>query len=289
MNDRVQVAIVGAGPAGITAAIQLVRSGVSVLLFDKRRAGGTIEVAWRVENLPTFKSGTSGKVIANRLANHLKDFDIPVIESQVKCVRVGKTFRLETEDRIFEAENVIVACGMEHLKLEVPEFVEPYMLDLFCEPAKKNSRILIVGSGDVAFDQALKLKHKGHEVVIVHRKAEVKALKRLVQLAEKNNIQHLVSVKPEWKLKDEMVFREDLKVCYGFDYVLPCIGRDFSTLEIHTDSGMLDYRVQQNKVESDIGGLYFAGDIIRGTKRQVSIAMGDGMNAALTILAKMAE
>jgi len=289
MSRQVDVAIIGAGPAGITAAVQLVRCGLSVALFEKRKAGGTIEVAWRVENFPAFKSGVSGNVIAKKFASHLDDFDIEPICLRVKRITLGTPFRVETDAELFLADNVIVAGGLFPRVLQVPEDIKPFMLDLFTLPEKAESSVLVVGSGDVAFDQASRLAEMGHNVTLVHRKPKLQALERIVKLAEQLNIKRYISAKPEWLVKDGRLIRLDIDENICFDYVLPCIGREIDAPEIVTDSARFDLELQQGKILSAYDGLYFAGDIIRGKMRQVSVAMGDGMRAALTIIEKMAS
>ncbi|MCP5108408.1 MAG: NAD(P)/FAD-dependent oxidoreductase, partial [bacterium] len=111
---KTDVAIIGAGPAGIAAAVQLKRYGIKCLLFEKDRPGGLLKNAHRVENYPGFPRGITGPQLAELLREHLEVFRItPVIEA-VEGLEYWETencYLITTGESVYQAKIVVSACG----------------------------------------------------------------------------------------------------------------------------------------------------------------------------------
>ena len=89
---RVQAAIIGAGPAGLTCANQLRREGIDALLIEKNRVGGTIRAAYRVENIPLVPHGQSGRTIADMLESFARDSGLEILHGEVRRIEKTQSF-----------------------------------------------------------------------------------------------------------------------------------------------------------------------------------------------------
>ncbi len=287
----VEVAIIGAGPAGIAAALQLKRSGLEPLLLEQARVGGLLWNANLVENYPGFPQGIRGADLVRLFAEHLKNVGVGVCSEAVRQLHYdGHSFIIETDKRKIAAQIVVLASGTkprEFTDCPIPEearervFYEVYPLRAF-----KQKRIAIVGAGDAAFDYALQLAENENEVFIINRGDQIKSLPLLWEraqskpsikyqahteiikiTAEKSLILDLSAPKKSWTLL--------------VDAVIFAIGR----------VPQLDYCAERLSKESPAleraGLLYLIGDVRRGIYRQTALAVGDGIETAMRISEKL--
>jgi Thioredoxin reductase len=181
----VPVAIIGAGPAGITAAVQLRRSGIEFLLLEKSRAGGLLNEANCVENFPGVPGGVAGRLLATRLKRQLAAAGIRVEKARVtRLAYGGRRFTLCTERETLTAARVILACGTVPVSPGPPLDAESLRGRLFTGvlPLLKarGETIAIIGGGDAACDYALSLAGN-NEVHILVRSERLRALPLLVE------------------------------------------------------------------------------------------------------------
>lgn len=236
--------IIGGGPAGIAAAIQLKRAGLRIAIFEKNEIGGLLRNANKVENYLGF-DGKSGEKIVEVFVAQLEKHEIEVISEEVLTVTHG--FVVKTANAEYESKTVIVATGTKPRKLDI-EGVYYEIADL--PPLTQPKKFLVIGGGDVAFDYALNLHARGHYVKI-RTKVPLKCLSLLIERAVAAGIKYSEN--------------EDKDV----DYILVAIGRDSNLPEITTISEK---------------GLYFVGDVHNKIYRQVHIATGDALKAAMQII-----
>lgn len=286
------VAIIGAGPAGITASIQLKRSGIESLLLEKERVGGLLLNANRVENYPGFPDGISGVDLVGLMVWHMDRFGIRPVYTEVRSLhRDGGIFRLKTASDLRLARIVVLASGTEGIiPDDLPIHDSLLGRRIFCDLKDTSSqpghRVAIIGGGDCAFDYALNLAGRGCRISILHRGDRPKALPLLLERANAESwIDYIpgVALKGIEEAEDGLILHligahiDHLEV----DLLLLAVGRrprnDFVSSEIMSeiDSG------------KEIEGLYLAGDVRRGFMRQVGIAVGDGLLAAMDIGAKL--
>lgn len=283
--------IIGAGPAGASAAIQLRRSRVRFILLEKGMIGGLTRTANLIENFPILEP-VPGGVFGTLLSDQLRSFHIPIRRSEVMRVRCeGDKFLVETQDSAFTSRALIVASGTKPRKARIPGisalgegrvFYESYRVPDDGGPA----RIIVLGGGDAAFDYALCLARKGHRVAIVMRSGNPACLPLLAERARAINCIEIVSGVRGLELvqgKRQFALRGKSRegaISLRGDYLLPAFGRD-PVLEF------LPHKLRCPRAESPRNdrcpGLFFAGDVRHGLFRQAAIAAGDGILAAMMV------
>ncbi|MGC9315298.1 MAG: NAD(P)/FAD-dependent oxidoreductase [bacterium] len=281
------IAIIGAGPAGISAEIQLLRAGFFPIVFEKSQPGGLLREANLVENYPGFPSGIPGKELNELFRLQFEFVGGKVIQSEVISLDFrGGNFTIRTSEGEFSSKIAVVASGT------VPKTPEGMIIDE--DAAEKihdsilelenvsSARIVIIGAGDAAFDYALNLSGR-NEMVILGRSSKPKCLPLLFQRAMADSKIRFI---PEFSAErisrsgSGIVVMGSENSCpaeFLADYILLAIGREPATK-------FLDDRiVAQKKDLENTGRLYFIGDVANGNFRQTSIAVGDGIRTAMTI------
>ncbi len=283
-----QVAIIGAGPAGISAAIQLKRYGIPFMLFEKSKPGGLLWNANLVENYPGFPEGITGPELIDNMRRHLDALDIKITGTAVTNIRPhGDNFLLTGDSGKKDTfKYIILATGTSALRLDEDTIdglgEDKILYEVYKLSHLEKKNILIIGGGDAAFDYALNLAGKNN-VIILHRSFEFKALSLLVERATNNPG---ITILPESTisgfLQDEdkiiVTYRNDNKVkTLEADYIIAAIGRKPS-LDIISQ---IDNKVLQSLKKNY--RIQIIGDAANGRYRQTAIACGDGIRAAMRI------
>ena len=292
MDQISEVTIVGAGPAGIAAAIYLKRAELHPILLEKNEPGGLLRHAYLIENYPGFPGGISGIKLVELFVEQLHAVEVSITKSAVKHVRHhDDTFLIETDQRRLVSSAIIIASGTTPRKLGIKvsaSIVGTHLVyDPFSIPLRGNGvkkRILVIGGGDIAFDYTLTLLNWGHEVTIISR-SKPTCLPLLQERVIKNGgIIHTVCVPEEIVEHHEDILlrcqRNNHVEELPADFILVACGRDPNTSFL---SPTLKKCIDNNSdiPKTCIPGLYFAGDVIRGPYRQTGIAVGDGIHAAM--------
>ena len=284
MND---VAIIGAGPAGIAASIYLKRAGIDVTLFEKDNIGGLLLNAHLVENYPGFPDGISGKKLCNLLVEHLKKWKIKTVMNDVKKIEiVNNHFILDNQGKKATFKSVIFATGTTPKILDIPgeqdflgKLVFYEIIDLLPKVKPKNC-VTVIGSGDAAFDYSLNLADNNVYVELFFRSEKPKCLTLLekrVKKCSKIKIQSNLEPiqinenqgKPETRFKS---LKTNKEISVISDYVLIACGRKSNKKLLTKDFD-----------NNNIPGFIIAGDVKTGQFRQVGIAVGEGIHAAMAI------
>lgn len=286
------VMIVGAGPSGTAAAIQLRRHGVSPVVFERKSIGGLLREAWRVENYPGFPDGLAGVELIELLARHLERAGVdPVFEEVVSLDHSDGLFEARTPGRTVRSRTAIVASGTRPRPLEdvtVDEAVADRVLrEIHSLSGISGSRVAIVGSGDAAFDYALSLC-RANDVVLMIRSDSSKCLPVLRQRVEEEGVEILwgaavasVSTGQGRPLNLACRFERDVRV--EADHVVFAVGREPS------DSFFTDrLRAESSRLVA-AGDLALVGDVSSGIYRQAAIACGHGVLAAMKIAGRLGE
>jgi thioredoxin reductase (NADPH) len=286
--------IIGAGPAGIAAAIQLRRQGINPVIFEKSEIGGLLRNADLVENYPGFPGGISGGHLVSLFKKQLRAQLLEVVFEEVTSLDFKDgMFIVETPERVCHSRTVMVASGTKARKFtdfEIPENVKARVFyEVYPVLEATGKKVVIVGAGDAAFDYALNLG-KRNEVVILNRGESVRCLPLLSERVKKSGgigyckrtkIVNITDDSSEGLLL-ECTSPEKTSIL-GADYLIFAIGR-------HPQLDFLSERLKGEiqKLESR-GLLYFVGDVRNRTYRQTAIAIGEGIMAAMRTSGKLQE
>ena len=182
-----EIIIIGGGPGGITAAIQLKRSRLEPLLLERRELGGLLWNANLVENYPGFPNGVTGEKLIRLMRKQIERIGVNVAhEEVVKVDWEGERFKITTKHATRTTDFLIIASGTKSKPL--PDVISPEARDrVFTEVwpllKEEGKRIVVIGAGDAAFDYALNLSKKRNIVTILNRGETVKCLGLLFERA----------------------------------------------------------------------------------------------------------
>jgi thioredoxin reductase len=272
--------IVGAGPAGIAAAIQLKRAGLSLLLFEKGEVGGLLRNANLVENYLGFADGISGKELIKIFQKQIEEQEISLQKEEVVDVsKIGTNFIVQTSQDSYESNTVIIATGTRPKTLGIDGEESLHGSKLFYEIAdfpkeEKDKKVLVVGGGDIGFDFAIQLKDMGHAPTIITR-GEVQCLPLLATRARELDIPVFCNTTPEKICKDgENIAVQCDTNNFETDYILIAVGREprYPRLPMQHHEG-----------------LYQIGDVQNKHLRQVHIATGDALRTAMDIISSVTQ
>jgi thioredoxin reductase (NADPH) len=284
-----EVVIVGAGPAGMTAAIQLKRYGIPFVLLEKERVGGLLWNANLVENYPGFPAGVSGPKLVSLIEKQMERVGVEVTFDSVVRLHYNKAgFRIETIQAEYHAHYVIVASGTKPapFPLAIPAAARNLVFsDVRQLSSESNKMIVIIGGGDAAFDYALNLTKNRNSVTILNRGRDVKCLRLLWERAVADS-----SIK----------YRAETPIgSVEFDETPSERGREtVGRLKVRTEAGESLYAVYllfaigripqvsflpDEIINNRLDSVYFVGDVKNDRFRQAAIAAGDGLRAAMEI------
>ena len=291
MAKHIEVAVIGAGPAGISAAIFLKRAGATPVLFEKHEIGGLLRNANLVENYPGFPKGIGGRELAALFARQLKEHAVAVRKAKVSAVGASRSgFKIKTDSGDFIARVVIVCTGTRPKDIGLKGSSSLIGKRIFHEIAdmpplgKKRARVLIIGGGDAAFDYSINLSDRGQKVTIISR-SESTCLTLLRERAKESGVDLLERSVP---LRVREVDGGLALIVKGkgrrgelvADYILIACGRG-PELSVLDDDFKRQIGELKDPPRTRIPGLFVGGDAVRGTHRQTGIAVGDGVLAAM--------
>lgn len=274
----IDVAIVGAGPAGLMAAMQAKRQGLSVALFEKGRPGGQALAANLIENFPGISEGIKGPHLIQRFLDQVKSHGVMIRTEAVQHIsKVTNLFFVQTDKSDVQSLAAIVASGLKPKRLCIHGEEELIGKAIFSyinpdEIPCQDKRILVVGSGDAAFDQALNFAKHAKTTSIAMRGGAAKCAPILLERAMNSGIEILTERMPSsiGMRSDGASIRFENCDEIVVDFIITCIGKERN----------FDF-MDKSLMDGDIGGLFFAGDCHRDLDRHISIACGDGAAAAM--------
>lgn len=288
------VVIIGAGPAGLTAAIYIRRAAKKVLVLEAKVYGGQIVNTLDIENYPA-EEHISGYDFATKLYNQAKNLGAEIVFEKVISIEAnGKQKKVITTDNVYEASSVIIATGSENKKLGLPN--EDQLIGkgisycATCDGAfYKNKKVAVVGGGNTALEDALYLADVAEKVYLIHRRSEFRGEDFTVsRLNGKENIQFVLNsnvtkLNAGNKLESIEVTSTDGKVrTIEIDGLFVAIGRipeskAFANLIKLDDAGYIE---ADEKCHTNVDGIFVAGDSRTKDVRQLVTAASDGAIAA---------
>lgn len=290
------VIIIGAGPAGMTAAVYTSRANLTTLMLERGIPGGQMANTEEIENYPGFDH-ILGPDLSNKMFEHAKKFGAEYAYGDVKEIIDGEEYKtIKAGSKEYKARAIILTTGAEYKKMGVPGENElggrGVSYCAVCDGAFfKQKNLVVVGGGDSAVEEGVYLTRFADKVTIVHRRDELKAQKILQDRAFANDKIDFIWSHTVKEINDEngkvgsvtLVSTKDgteqeFKADGVFIYIgmLP-LTKPFAELGILNDEG---YVVTNEKMETSVPGIYAAGDVREKMLRQVVTATGDGSIAA---------
>lgn len=306
MQDTIwDTAIIGSGPAGLTAGIYTTRGALSTVIIGGSSWGGQLMLTTEVDNFPGFPEGIMGPELMENMKKQTLRFGAEFIQSNVTKVDFNsQPFKLFVDDKTIQAKSVIIATGAETKWLGVKGEKELIGRGISsCAPCDapffKEKYVLVVGGGDSAMEEALVLTKYASKVTIIHRKSEFKASKAMQEKVfanEKINViwdteveEIIGSMKLESvKLKNNKTNEtSEIKA----DGLFVAIGHN-PTSELF--KGLIDldekgYIVPKSGSKTNIEGVFVSGDIHDHTYRQAITAAGYGCMSGMEVVNYIAD
>ncbi len=284
--------IIGAGPAGMTAALYAARSNLKVALLEAGIPGGQMNNTADIENYPGYAL-ISGPELAEKMFEPLENLGVEHVFGHVQRIEdQGGSKKVITEDEVYESKTVIIATGAFHRQLNVPGEAEFNSRGVsycaVCDGAFfRDEDLLVVGGGDSAVEEAIFLTQFAKSVTIVHRRDQLRAQKVLQDRAFANEKISFV-----WDSVVEAIHGDERKVTgvtfkniktgeisqadFGgiFIYVgLDPVSEFVADLGIRDESGWI---VTDDHMKTSVAGIYAIGDVRQKDLRQITTAVGDG-------------
>ena len=297
MTEKIyDVVVIGAGPAGMTAAMYSARSEMKTLLLERGVPGGQMNNTAEIENYPGYGQ-IMGPELSMKMYEPLADLGVENAYGFVtSIVDNGATKTINTEEEVFETKSIIIATGAYHRKLGVPGEEEYGARGVsycaVCDGAFfRDQDILVVGGGDSAVEEAIFLTRFGKTVTIMHRRDELRAQKIIQERAFANDKIKFIwdSVLEEIKgdeRKIESVRYKNVKTGEvteaNFGGLFIYVGLD-AVSEFARDLGITDeegWIITDATMKTSIPGIFAVGDVRQKDFRQITTAVGDGAQAA---------
>lgn len=294
------IIIVGAGPAGLTAALYALRANKKVLIFEAKTYGGQIINAASIENYPGIEK-ISGFEYATNLYNQVKKLGAEFKFETV--IRVDEDKNVITNKGTYQAKSIILSTGAENRKLKIDGEEELVGRGVsYCATCDgnfyKGKTVAVIGGGNTALEDALYLSNIANKVFLIHRRDEFRADDKYVQkVKEQENIElilnaNVVKFKGDSKLQSIVIKNNDGSICeIELDGIFIAVGQEPKN-EIFTNIVDLDdkgYIISDDGVHTKVKGIYIAGDSREKSLRQLTTAVSDGAIAATTAIKEAKE
>lgn len=293
------IAVIGGGPAGLTAALYAARTGKTVTVYERECIGGQITRAPQVENYPGT-GRVSGLQLGDSMAAQAEAAGAVISLTDVQKIvkETSGIFRLDTDDGECYAKAVIYACGARPKTLGLPGEAELIGHGIsycaLCDGSFfKDQDVTVVGGGNSAFDVALLLSERCHHVTLIHRRSSFRAEQILVdRVKQRKNISLLTDTTVSELIQENgQLTGLALKSKIGKDETLPVSGL-FAALGRLPDTQVLiglaaldenGYVFTDEKMAvPETPGLFAAGDCRKKSVRQLTTAVSDGTVAAVS-------
>ena len=299
MDDRTfDIAIIGGGPAGLTAALYAGRSKVRTVLFESKAPGGQLLNTELIEDYPGYVSITGGE-LAVQMAEQATRFGTELVSSQVNRIRVDPDGMkvIETDDGEWRAPAVIVTAGGNPRKLDIPgeeEFAgRGVSYCAVCDGAFfQGEHLAVIGGGDAAVEEALFLTRYASRVTIIHRREEFRAQPILLEEARHHEkVDFVLNTVLDSIEGDGRVTHLKLRDVNTGEQRDMTVGGVFIFIGFIPNTGLVDRHVDHDPggyyttdpltLMTSVPGIFAAGDVRAQLTRQVTTAVGDATTATI--------
>lgn len=294
---EIELAIIGGGPAAYSAGIYAVRAGIKPIIFEKEGGGGLAMFSPNIENYPGFES-ISGLDLMEKMRKHAEKYcKIKTYEKVNEIKKSNKNFYIHTNKDTYTSKAVIICTGTEYRKLNVDGELQLQGKGVsYCATCDgfffKGKKVAVIGGGNSALIESIYLKQIGcNEVILIHRRDELRAEKAYEDEAKKNGVKFLLNKKVKKIIgsdKVESILIEDTNSSkesnIKIDGIFISIGeipQNHIAKEMNIKLNKEGYIIIDKNQRTNIEGVYAAGDITGGL-RQIVTACAEGAIAALS-------
>ena len=288
------VAIIGGGPAGMTAGLYAKRAGLTAVIFEEASFGGQIVNSHKVDNYPGLPH-ISGYDLSNALYEQMAEFEIEVVRRKVISLELtGDEKKIITRKNEYRAKKIILATGAAPRKLGILNEDKYTGLGISycatCDGAFYKDKVTaVLGGGNTALDDALYLANFSKKVYLIHRRDKFRGSPATLEKIKKNEkIEIITSNEVTRLLGDEflsgIVLKDGTKLCV--DGLFIAIGNDPRNELFKEDIALTDngYIITDERMKTNLEGVYAAGDVVNKKLRQVITAQSDGAIALSSIM-----
>lgn len=296
------IVIVGAGPAGLTAAIYALREEKKVVILEKETIGGKITSSSKIENYPGFKS-ISGMDFANNLYEQVINLGGEINIEEVLSIENGKVKKVITDENTYETKSIIIASGSKYKTLNLDKEEELIGNGIsFCTVCDgsfyKNKDVCVVGGANSALNSVLYLSKLCNKVYLVVRGPKLKGDKKVIDnVLSLSNVEVLYNTTVNKYIldNDELVGVEvksnECEKRLDVEGVFLAIGQspeiNYLNDLIKVDEN--NYVLASEDCITNIDGIFVAGDVRKKKVRQLTTAVSDGTNAAINAINYLKE
>lgn len=292
------VIIIGSGPAGLTAAIYATRANLKTLLIAGGKWGGQLMLTTVVDNYPGFPEGIQGPDLMMAMRKQAERFGTEFVDEDFEHGDFGtKPFKINVGGKTYQSKSVIIATGADTKWLDVSGEKEKIGRGVSsCAPCDafffKNKKVIVVGGGDSAMEEALVLANFATEITLVHRSESLRA-SQIMQDKVKNNpkIKIVLNTEVASILGESNVTGVELKnnktnetSKMDIDGVFVAIGHIPNSMKFKgIEADEKGYIKVDNHYRTNIDGVFVSGDVHDSHYKQAVTAAGFGCAAALEV------
>lgn len=295
MKELYDVAIIGGGPGGYSAALYCARSGYSVLVLEKLSPGGQMATTGMVDNYPGFDDGVDGFELGEKMKNGADRFGVDsAFEEVISTDLTAQPKRIETTGGTVHAKTVILATGAYPREAGLPEEVTLRGRGVaYCATCDgmmyKNKTVVVLGGGNSAVADALYLSKICSKVYLIHRRDELRASKVYMDALNQSGIEFVWNSRAVRILHEKKVTGiavEDVKTGakreIACDGIFVAIGRipDTQLFKGQVDMDQTGYLIADETTRTNLPGVYAVGDLRVKPLRQIVTAASDGAVAS---------
>lgn len=288
--------IIGAGPAGLTAAIYLLRENKKIKIIEKETIGGKITSSARVDNYPAFKS-ISGSELADKLFEQVTNLGGEIDIEEMQSIKDGKIKEVITDEGRYQTKSIIIATGTYFNTLKIAD--EDKFLGngiSFCTVCDgafyKDKVVAVVGGGNTAIINAIYLSTLAKKVYLIVREETIRGEKvNIDELLTKENIEIIYNSEVtkylgDTSIKGIVIKNKDNTKELAVDGIFLAIGQVPETKKVNNLLNLDKYNYIEAKedCQTNIAGIFAAGDVRSKKVRQLTTATNDGTIAALNVI-----